>query len=57
MDVSELKAEVRAFVKRISDDMCLNRVREVLARLGRVIESAAWSRGQGTVFFSFSRTE
>jgi len=57
MDVSELKAEVRAFVKRISDDMCLNRVREALARLGRVIESAAWSRGQGTVFFSFSRTE
>jgi hypothetical protein len=53
MDVGELKAEVRAFVKRISDDMCLNRVPEVLARLGRVIESAAWSRGQGTVFFLF----
>ena len=47
MDVGELKVEVRAFVKCISDDMCLNRVREVYVRLGRGIETVAWGRRQG----------
>jgi hypothetical protein len=39
MGVGELKAEIRASIKCVLDDMCLNQVREVHARLGRVIES------------------